>query len=144
MYVTFLDDKFGSQLHYSCDSFYIKLYSQPLSTLWHLKVTQAFLCFWVNQVYILLPHRNVFVSSSCCVFISFLVDFVVFLVTNSPQGLTLKNFLKIGQFSQWTELCPLRYWEGTEIQILKKGFLFIKILFKSMMLAYCYFRLNWK
>ena len=59
----------------------------------HLKITQPFLCFWVNRVFVFLIKRNI--SSPRWIFISCPVGFVVFLVEN----LLRKIFQKIWQFS---------------------------------------------
>ena len=65
----------------------------------HVKVTQLFLCFWVNQVYMFLSQRNIFASPPRWIFISFPVGFVVSLVgflissvDNSLLGVTPENF----------------------------------------------------
>ena len=51
-----------------------------LKSFWHLKVTQRFTCFSVNQVYIFLRQSNIFISSHRWISISSLVGFVVSLV----------------------------------------------------------------
>ena len=52
-----------------------------LKIFWHFKVTQPFMCFRVNQVYIFLSQSNIFIISPRWIFISSLVGFVV-----SPVG----------------------------------------------------------
>ena len=76
-----------------------------LNNFWHLKVTQPFMCFRVNQVYMLLSQSNIFVISPRWIFISSPVGFVLsqvgFLicsVEDSLIGLTPKKFWKFSIF----------------------------------------------
>ena len=71
----------------------------------HLKVTQSFLCFCVNQVYMILIQCNMFVSSTRRIFISSPVSSVVspvaFLISPVETlllGFILKNFSKYNIF----------------------------------------------
>ena len=59
---------------------------------WHLKVTQPFLYFWVNQVYIILSKCNVCASSPRWIFISSPVDFLVSPAENVLLGLIPEKF----------------------------------------------------
>ena len=77
---------------------------------WHLKVTQSFLCFWINQVSMYLSQCNIFVSSPRWIFVSSLVGFVVSLVENLLIDLTPKNVWKFSIFPG--ELSGLH--QGTE------------------------------
>ena len=76
-----------------------------LKSFWHLKVTQPFTFFSVNQVYMFLCQSNIFISSPRWIFISSLVGFVVSLVgfvisrvENLLLGLTPEKFWKFGIF----------------------------------------------
>ena len=76
-----------------------------LKSFWHLKVTQPFTCFSVNQVYMFLRQSNIFISSPRWIFISSLVGFVVSLVgfvisrvENLLLGLIPEKFWKFGIF----------------------------------------------
>ena len=57
-----------------------------VKTFWHLKVTQQFMCFRVNQVYMFLSQSSIFISSPRWIFISspmgFFVSPVVFLISS--------------------------------------------------------------
>ena len=66
---------------------------------WHLRVTQPFTCFRVNQVYMFLSQSNIFISSPRWIFISspmgLFVSPVGFLITpveNLLLGLTPEKF----------------------------------------------------
>ena len=61
-------------------------------------ITQLFLYFWVNQVYMLLRQRNIFVSSPRWVFISSPVGFFISPVENLLQGLTPEKVWKFDIF----------------------------------------------
>ena len=71
----------------------------------HLKVTQPFMCFWLNQVYLFLSQINIFINSPRWIFISSPVGFVVssldFLISpveNLLLGLTPEKFWKFDIF----------------------------------------------
>ena len=76
-----------------------------LKSFWHLKVTQRFTCFSVNQVYIFLRQSNIFISShrwisisSLVGFVVSLVGFVISLVENLLLGVTPEKFWKFDIF----------------------------------------------
>ena len=58
----------------------------------HLKVNQSFLCFRVNQVYMLFKSVNICVGSPRWIFISSPVVFVVSPIENLFLGLTPENY----------------------------------------------------
>ena len=68
------------------------------SYLMHLKVTQPFVCFWLNKVYMFLSQSNIFINSPRWIFISFPVGFVISPVENLLLGLTPEKFWKFGIF----------------------------------------------
>ena len=97
-----------------------------LMTFLTIKVTQLFLRFWLNQVYMFSSQRNIFVSSPRWIFMSFPVgsvvspvDFLFPSVENLLLGFTPTKFLKFDIFSgESTSL----HW-GTEtgcIRVLRK------------------------
>ena len=76
-----------------------------VKTFWHLKVTQQFMCFRVNQVYMFLSQSSIFISSPRWIFISspmgFFVSPVVFLISsveNLLLDLTPEKCWKFGTF----------------------------------------------
>ena len=98
-----------------------------LKSFWHLKVTQPFTCFSVNQVYMFLRQSNIFISSPHWIFISSLVGFVVSLVgfvisrvENLLLGLTPEKFWKFGIFPGESS-SPYRGTETGCIQLLRSN-----------------------
>ena len=94
-----------------------------LKIFWHLKVTQPFMCFRVNQVNMFLSQSNIFISSPRWIFISFPVGFVVSpvgffisLVENLVIGLTPEKFWKFVIFPGESS-SP---YQGTETGCLQK------------------------
>ena len=84
---------------------------------WHLNVTQPFMCFRVNQVYVFLSQSNIFISSSRWIFISsrwvWLYSWWVFF---SPRGkFTTRSHpgkvLKIWYFPRWAKQSLPGYWD---------------------------------
>ena len=85
---------------------------------WHLKVTQPFMCLWVNQVYRFLCQRNIF-----CQFTS--LDFHIIRggfrhlpgrFPYFPGGkFTIRShpgkFLKVCHIPQWIEQFPPGHWD---------------------------------
>ena len=88
-----------------------------LKIFWHLKVTQPFICFRVNQVYVvLLSQSNIFISSPRWIFISSPVGFLISLVENLLLRLTPEKFWKFGIFPSESS-CPYR---GSETGCLER------------------------
>ena len=65
---------------------------------WHLKVTQSFMRFRVNQAYMFLSQSNILISSLPWIFISSPVGFLTSPVENLLLGLTPQKFWKFGIF----------------------------------------------
>ena len=93
-------------MHYSFDGLYIGFdISSFKDDLIANLVTQSFLCFWVNHVFMFLSQCNIVVSSPRWIFISspvrFIVSpvvFVIFPVKNLFLGLIPQNFWKFNIF----------------------------------------------
>ena len=64
----------------------------------HLKVTQPFMCFWLNQVYLFLSQINIFINSPRWIFISSPVGFVISPLENLLLGLTPEKFWKFEEY----------------------------------------------
>ena len=75
---------------------------------WHLKVTQPFLWFWANQVYVFLSQHYMFASSTHWVLISSPVGFAVSAVENLLLGLIPERFFWNLAFSLLSRAFPTR------------------------------------
>lgn len=71
---------------------FLAIFHFHVKCLWHLKVTQPIMCFWINLVNIYLRQPNIFVILPHWTFISSSVDFVVSPVEDLVLGLTSQNF----------------------------------------------------
>ena len=83
-----------------------------LKIFWHLKVTQPFMRFRVNQVYMLLSQSNKFISSPRWIFIFSLVAFLISLVKNLLLGLNPEKFWKFGvKIPRWVKHSLPGHWD---------------------------------
>ena len=122
---------FSSLFRYLSDGLYIRFDSKPLKMiweltqiflqiLWHWKVTQPFLCFWVNQVHMFLVSVIYFISSPRWIFIWSPVGLLISPMENLLLGFTPEDFWKFDIFPRESS-SP--HW-GTETGCIQYIFLF--------------------
>ena len=98
----------------------------------HLKVTQPFMCFWLNQVYLFLSQINIFINSPRWIFISSPVGFVISPLENLLLGLTPEKFWKFWEYQYQYKLSKRGIFSNS---IIKK---LLQIMFSWTLKDYCW------